>query len=368
MEQGEKSDLNDGPRAAVPALRIVHLAGGLRAVDLNKDQVEIEAAAGRPFGAFGTPDYSHLFQVLGRLGFRPIGVDFLTNHATAEGAPPDWQAYHAGRGFYAMDAERAWAAVRHVASTEGNSSLEILASKANTYLRLLPLRLRQLSEAYNHCLARAVTGRSTVAIGHHFGNEWGEYIDAAVHAFLADAGAFRDVLAEIVWRIILGKDDDRVTSLAGLLKRTKSERHPLVISIRTSADGGWLHQLSNLRNHIVHVAPVKDSQEHHMCELRGLKVPSGPDAPTLHLSLLQCNGEVRKPLTTYVYYRDETAIKSSISSYHEYVKTSQDTINVCEDFCVRLVELSMQIKQTGQLQEKEIIITSDDIIGPIEIY
>ena len=368
MYDAKSASATEQIRPQVPALRIVHLAGGLRAIDLNEEQVWIEAALDRRFGSFPTPPYDQLFQILAQHGFETIGADFLTNYAGFEGAPPDWQLFHLGQGYYAMDEERAWGGVRYAASRSGNPSLEVLASKARTYLRLLPLRLRQLSEAYNLTVARAITGYSTVEIGHHFDNEWGSYVDAAIHAFLSDAGAFRDVLSEIVWRLILGKDDGLVTSLSGLLKRTKSERHPLVLSIRLAAEKGWLFQLSDLRNHIVHVAPVADSQEHHMYELRALKSPTGKDIPTLHVPLLEADGTVRKPSSTFVNYNDEIALKSSLEAYRQYVLSSRDALSVCQDFCVRLVELSREIKKFGSFEEREIVITDADIIGPITLY
>lgn len=368
MDYQQRFSANEQTRPQVPALRIVHLAGGLRAIDLNAEKVWIEVTPDRRFGSFPTPPYDQLFRILSQHSLEPIGADFLTNYAGFEGAPPDWQLFHPSYGYYAMDAERAWGRVRYAASKSGNPDLEVLASKARTYLRLLPLRLRQLSEAYNLTVARAITGRSKVEIGHHFDNEWGSYVDAAIHAFLSDAGAFRDVLSEIVWCQILGKADGLVTSLSGLLKRTKSERHPLVLSIRSEAENGWLFQLSDLRNHIVHVAPVADSQEHHMYELRALKSPTGQDIPTLHVPLLESNGRVRKPSSTFVNYDDETAVKSSLDAYRRYALGSRDALRVCQDFCVMLVELSMKIKDFGSFEEREITITDADIIGPITFY
>lgn len=355
-------------RPQVPALRIVHLFGGLRAIDWNAESVWIEVAPDYHFGSFTTPPYDQLFTVLESHGFEVIGADFLTNYSGAEGAPPDWQLFQDSQGFYAMNAERMWGKVRYAASKSGNASLEGLASKVGTYLRLLTLRIRQLSEAYNCTLAQAVTGHSKVEIGHHFSNQWGSYVDAAIHAFLADAGAFRDVLAELVWHSILKKDEKLVTSLSGLLKRTKSERHPLVLSIRSAAEEGWLFQLSDLRNHIVHVAPVADSQELHVYELRAFKSPTGQDIPIIHVPLLKSDGNVRKPESTFVNYNDEAALMASLEVYRQYVETSRDALRVCKEFAMRLVDLSLEIKRFGAFEEREIVITGADLIGPVKFY
>lgn len=364
MVYSEAPDVAGAARPRVPALRIVHLAGGLRAVDLNQDKVWIEVAPNYRLANFPTPPYPQLYEALQRAGFRPIGVDFLTNHALSEGAPPDWEVFRGGRGMYAMEAERAWGNVRHAASKSGNSTLETLASKTRTYLRLVPMRLRQLSDAYNLSLARAVSKPSPVELGNLFNNEWTVHIDAAIHAFLADAGALRDVLSEIIWRAILGNDDNKVSSLSGLLRSTKAESHPLLVAVRSSAKDGWLYQLSDLRNHIVHVAPVADSQEHHMCELRALVGPNKDDVPSLHLALLEGTGSVRKPANTYIDYSDESLVKASLDAYLEYVKGSRDALAACDEFCFQLVNLSMQIKDTGGFEEREMVLTAADMIGP----
>jgi hypothetical protein len=368
MEPIEIANTSRPQREPVPALRIVHLAGGLRAIDLNQDKVWIEVTPEYRLANFPTPPYPQLYQALQQGGFRPIGVDFLVNHAFSDGAPPDWEVFRGGKGVYAMTAERAWSGVRYAASKSGNATLETLSSKTRTYLRLVPMRLRQLSEAYNLSLAQAVSKPTAVELGNLFDNEWTRHIDAAIHAFLADAGALRDVLSETIWRTVLGNDNNEVSSLSGLLKNTKSENHPLVRYVQASAKDGWLFGLSDLRNHIVHVAPVADSQEHHMCELRALKGPTKTDIPSLHLALLEGTGSVRKPANTFVDYSNEEAIKASLEIYLEYVKTSRDALDVCEEFCFQLVELSMQIKWSGAFEEREMVVTADDMVGPPTFY
>lgn len=367
MEDSENGTSSTS-RPQVPALRIVHLAGGLRAVDLNQDKVWIEVTPGYRLGSFPTPPYPQLYHALHQVGFRPIGVDFLTNHSFSDGAPPDWEVFRGGSGMYAMVAERAWSGVRYAASKSGSASLEALSSRTRTYLRLVPMRLRQISEAYNLSLARAISKPTAVELGNLFNNEWTGHIDAAIHAFLADAGALRDVLSETIWRTILGNDDNKVSSLSGLLRNTKSETHPLVVYVQESAKDGWLFKLSDLRNHVVHVAPVADSQEHHMCELRALNGPTKVDIPSLHLALLDKMGSVRKLENTYVDYNNEDAIKASLDNYVEYVKNSLDALNVCEEFCFQLVDLSTRIKNAGGFEEREMIVTAEDMAGPPTFY
>ncbi|WP_226636036.1 hypothetical protein [Brevundimonas poindexterae] len=356
------------PTKRVPALRIIHLSGGLRAVDLNDEKVWIEVGPDHRLGHFKTPPYANLYGALQNFGFEVLGVDFIQNHAFAEVEPPDWRAYRSGFGFYDLHAERSWSNVKHAANGSSDYVLTLLAGKIRTYLKLLPIRLRQLSEAYNQSLHSAVSRPSPTEIGNHFDNGWTTYIDAAVHAFLSDASAFRDVLAETIWRVLLKRETPDITSIAGLRKHAKTVDHPLVVAVLKSTTEGWLRELSDLRNHVVHVAPVSQSQEHHFAELKGLKGPGGKLLPTIHLPLLAADGSVRSPPKKLIAYRDEEGIKASLKSYVEYSKSGRDALIVCNEYCYKLVGLSMDIKSAAKLQEKEFVLTAADMIGPPTFY
>jgi hypothetical protein len=362
------NSLGDQQREPVPALRVVHLTGGLRAVDLNDGKVWIEISPDHRFGHFETPPYPQLYDVLQKLGFETIGIDFLENHVFAGAMPPDWQTFRLGSGCYDLVAERAWSHVGHAADQNSDLILKILAGKIRTYLRLIPIRLRQLSDAYNQSLRSAVSKPAPTEIGNHFDNGWTTYIDAAVHAFLSDASAFRDVLAETIWRIILKRESVAVTSIRGLIKHARSEDHPLVSTVLESTREGWLRELSDLRNHIVHVAPVSQSQEHHFVELRGFEAPDGQTLPTIHLPLLSADGSVRIPTREVIPYRDEAAIMASLQSYVAYSAAGQDALLVCNGYCFKLVELAMNIKMAANLKEEEFVVTDADMAGPPTFY
>src|SRR5690606_27635408 len=115
-EQLENMVVKTDHRRTVPALRVVHLAGGLRAVDIDGEKVSIEVGPKYRLAHFPRPEYPALYATLQQIGFRTIGADFFTNHRFVENTPPDWNAFRMGDGFYAMDAENAWSNVRHAAN------------------------------------------------------------------------------------------------------------------------------------------------------------------------------------------------------------------------------------------------------------
>lgn len=353
-------------RSKVPALRIVHLVGGLRAIDLNQDEVLVGVSETYVFARLKTPPYSDLYRQLETIGFRVIGVDFLTNHDRVELSPPDFEAFCMGSGFYAMEGERAWSRVRHAAANAKNWRVKELSGKIRTYLRLLPMRLREISEAYNSCLRQAVLMRNSVKIGHNFSNQWTVHIDAAVHAYLSDAGAFRDVLSEFTWRVILGEGDG-VTRHSKLIRKTNAETSDLLRYIHESSrEGGWLFQLGALRDEVIHAAPIADSQEFHFGQLRALAGAEKGYIATLHLALLQADGSVRKPERPDG--GADLPIKTSLKAYRQYVETGRDALAVCEGYLVDLVKLSDRLRLESGLKEEEVVLTGKDIIGPVEVF
>lgn len=169
-----------GPSQSMPP-RIIHLEGGLRAVDYRAESVVVQISAKLPLLKFQTPQYSHLYQTLASLGFLPIGVEF-PHPLTLEGKmAPDWQCFFPDLGFRLMEECREWSNIRHLALKQGKVSVTKASSKCVTYIDLLEIRLFELSTAYNRSL-RAHWMDET-EIGQLFSNSYMREIDAAVHGF-----------------------------------------------------------------------------------------------------------------------------------------------------------------------------------------
>jgi len=345
--------------------RIVHLLGGLRAIDVRAEQVIVQIASNLPVLAIQTPAYAHLYAVLGRLGLIPIGVEFP--HAlTMEGRmPPDWQAFFPAMGFRLMDERNAWSNIRHSASRDGEHAIRLAASKCVTYLDLLNIRLLQLSAAYNRTLrAQMVGGGKPHGF---FNNGYMREVDAAVHAFLSDAGSFRDLVAEIVWRFVL-KETDQVTTLATFLKKAKGSNLPLVQELlEAGKDGGWLHSFSDLRNNIVHVAPVGRSQTFHFCEVREVTAVANAMVPSLHYAVLNKDGRIWQDLSDETDFNDKEAIKAALEQYRTYFAESIDGLAFASKTIERMMALLTQVRAATELKGERMKITDADIIGEIKV-
>lgn len=339
--------------------RIVHLPGGLRAVDDLSPKIKFYHSPKTMLGEYPRPDYANLYATLKSMEMFPVGVEFVRPEAMGGLAPPDWECASPRGGFLALKERRAWDNIRHAARKDKRSDVASAAAHCRTYLDLLSLRLWQLSNAYNQMLVSAYRPgdeeRLLVSTGYM------RHIDAAVHAFLADAGSFRDLLGEMTWRFILG-GEERVTTLGTFIKKAKTSTDPLARDILAAAsDKGWLRQLSSLRDEIVHVAPMGRQQNFHSCKIRSKALSDTVTVHQLHYPILEADGSIRSG-DGDVDFADEEAVKIAIRRYNDFVESSQDGLACCWQTHDRLVELLSRIRDRSGFRGEMIKITDDDII------
>lgn len=349
----------------VPALRIVHLLGGLRAFDLG-GEIEVGVDGLHKPMSLSRGAYGGLYATLEKLLLQPIGVQMIRSQDDLSGFnPPDWVAWRAPFAFSVMHVRHEWSHVRSAKLRDGNADVGHLASKIVTYLRLANLRLMQLSVAYHDTLRsqlrRSLSDPPTEPT--RFSNMWGDAVDAAIHAFLSDAGALRDTLAEATWRLVLNRGANEVTSFAGLLKRTKGDKHPLLIRLHQgAAPGGWLKNLTDLRNEIVHVAPVGDSHEHSYMEIREMPHNGGGHLFQLHYPFTTKDWALRKGVNREVDYSDEEAVRRSVEDYDAFAKSSGDALHYAWRTLGRLVALAEEVRKAAGLSAPMPVITEADMV------
>lgn len=357
----------EGKKEWKPA-RIVHLLGGLRAVDGRAESVLIQIAPNRQLLRFATPKYEQLYATLGGLSQTAIGVEF-PHPLTWEGRmAADWECFFPTLGFRVMEERRAWSNIRHSASRSGEAQVYDAASRCVTYLDLLDIRLMELSSAYNRVL-RAGIAEDTKP-GHLFSNSYMREIDAAIHAFVADAGSFRDLIAEIVWEFAI-RGDGEVTRFSSFIKKAKGTSSPVGAELLEAGEGeGWLSILTDLRNNIVHVAPVGRSAGFHFCEVR--EVPCGRVnvVPTLHYPLLSANGKIWGGAAKDMVFtsENEPAIKAALAEYKEYLAGSIDGLTYAWQTIQRFAELLTRIRTETELHGETPTITDKDIIGEVKVH
>ncbi len=359
----EKGGSDDGPLQP----RIVHLLGGLRAIDLREDKVLIQIALERPLIEFATPKYPQLYSSLKQLGLTPIGVEFPHTASLKGLSPSDWQCFFPTSGFLLMDERRAWSEIRYLAIKEGKFDVVEVAANCTTYLDLLDIRLMQLSVAYNASLRSQ--NLKTSEDNFLFSNGFMREIDAAIHGFVADTGSFRDHIAETVWHHIL-EQSEPLGTFSSFLKKIKTNLHKVAVQLSSAGQKGeWLYNFSTLRNEIVHVAPVGRSSEFHFCQLRNQICDPSLTLPFLHYPILDSDNTVwtADDGKKAIYSQDEAAIKAALKQYSNYVENSLDGLAYASQTLEHMVKLIRDVRVASGWKGKIPTLTDADIVGDVEI-
>ena len=169
------------------------------------------------------------------------------------------------------DAIDQWSCLANTALLNGHSELGELAKHISFSLRTSSLRLRDVSREYgfqNLCAARERKEE-----GRRFTNVETFDLFMALHSFLTEVCSARDYLARFISKYILL--DTNCITMAGLHKKILKDElsHPIAklvsrVCDRQSSDG-WMARLSQFRNRIVHVEPIRNvSQSRFLCVKR----------------------------------------------------------------------------------------------------
>ena len=308
---------------------------------------------------FQAPAYADLYRVLGRWKLHTIGVEFVNQDTESDFRAPDWQSASIA-GFKLKDEYRAWCAVSHAAQCDDKYDLHYAATRCSTYLDLLNLRVLQLSTAYNRMLRVEQASGDDDDDSHLISNTFLPHIDAAVHAFLADAGTLRDLVAEIVWHLVMGHPAPRITTFGSFLKAGKNCTSQIAMELTVAgANGGWLKILSGLRDRIVHIAPMGAGPDH-SCRIVRRMVADGIKLPTLHYPLCAADGS--PPPDEYPFAQSDDEHLAVLRRYQEFHLQSLDALEYCWATLNRFVELLSRIRAIGGFRSEVPTITSADIV------
>ncbi|MBP6555729.1 MAG: hypothetical protein KA233_08615 [Novosphingobium sp.] len=322
----------------------------------------IQLSLDRRVAQFAAPPFPNLYSAISSLGLQPIGVEFVHGGSFTGSDPPDWQCASPSNGFQILAEQRAWQDIRTAAYSDKKAALADFASRAKSYLSLLPIRIFQLSEAYNRMLRLA----GSIKAEHLFDNVWRPHLEAAVHAYLADAASFRDLIAEGVWRFLLG-GDTTVTTLGSFLKRAKDSPNTLAQDIISAGKpGGWIKIFTDLRNDVIHVAPVGRSQALHFCQAREVQLGSGKIL-TMHYPLLASDGTIYLANEAGLDFEDEGRVRERIDEFRTYCESSIDGLTYAWETTARFVELLSSLRRLAGFRQEGTTITDADIIGEVKI-
>lgn len=346
-----------------PPPRLLHLRGGLRLLDERTDKIVLQLHARKTYATIPTPEYSQVYATVAQIGLPTIGVEFPTLETLRGVAAPDWQPLSPLKGFALLAERNAWSQVRTLALREGRELHADLANRTFTYLDLAAFRLFDLS----NCYSRALIGfdyenDARHKIGHLFRNGHGTALEAAIHAFAADAASFRDLIIEAAWTLLtLG--DRPVRKIERFLKYYKVGAHPIGDQLMSSAtSGGWLEQFSTLRNDITHAAPI-GGRGMRDCTVRAHQLGEGI-LPRLHYPLFGSDGKLFDD-NLDADFTDDACARATIERYTAWSDGSVDALEYAWRFTDRLVDLLAQVRIASGIRGEMLTLTDEDIIGPV---
>jgi hypothetical protein len=341
--------------------RIVHLPGGLRAVDDRSGNCSIQLNHKTVLGSFPTAKYPQLYSELSSLCLPTLGCEFVNAGSYKGLYPPDWEVASPSGGFRILEERNQWNNVRHAKNDAHELEIADLAARTSTYLQLLSIRLLQLSEAYNKML-NCWAGDQNRETGHLIGNAYMTYIDAAIHGFVADAASFRDLIAESIWRLVL-RQQESVTTLASFIKKANNMTNPLAVSVcNDSKTGAWLHAFTQLRNNIIHVAPMGRGSSKHACIVRGVTFGSG-QIPMLHYPLLEPDETLHQ--SSRLDLRTDESAKVGLKEYRDFCVRSIDGLDYAWRTTSKLIELQSEVRRLAGLSAEFPHFTDEDIVGEV---
>jgi hypothetical protein len=345
--------------------RLLHLPGGLRLLDEQTEKIVLQLHARKPYATMATPEYSQVYATVAHIGLTTIGVEFPTLNTLRGVAAPDWQVASPSQGF-ALRAERnAWSQVRTLAQREGREFDADLANRAVTYLDLAAIRLLDLSNCYSRVLIAFDHGsdaRQNVGILYRDG--FVTALEAAIHAFAADAASFRDLIVEAAWKL-LGLGNRKVSKINEFLDRYTIGKHPIGDELMSIAKRGeWLARLSYLRNEITHAAPI-GGRGMRDCTVRAHQLGEGV-LPRLHYPLFGSDGKLFDD-SVDADFADDARARAAMERYKAWSDSSVDALDYAWRVTDQLVDLLARVRIASGIRGEMPTITDNDIIGPVVV-
>ena len=357
-----------------PGGRIFHLAGGIRAMNLEGPEVALMPTTIKGTSAgFRANTFRSVYSDLAKRGLEIIGVDFFANPLEIERtAPPEWRVFH--QGWPSRDLTQKWSEIANAAFKKNDGHAWDLAARVSYQMDVCNLRVRQASEAYAEQLnAKSKQGSLAPGLGFEDGFTRLGYI--AIQSYLIDVCTLRDYLAEFVanfiWSPIFGIDGSQISSMSGLIKKALKEipsTDPLSSSLKeATGNGGWLQELGAYRDLVVHTAPLSTAGARLFGIIEYQELDPTRTLPILRLPLPINPQELMSQRATRQHFSDFSAQMNIFTQMAREKFSSVDALGYIWKAHRKIAELAGLIGAASPLKGEILVITDSDIIGDIRV-
>ena len=353
-----------------PATRIVHLPGGVRAVnELTRTVRIIPKAVNGAYAEFQINRYPDLFQSLSSVGMQPIGAEFITheNHATGVW-PTEWRALDArvSAKYLSFDANQLWGNLVHSAHKANDYDLVDLAGRIGFQIEACEYRLKEISDAY-HKQIMSICAQGEFDENHGIESPWTFPIYFAVHSFFIDCCTLRDYLAEFVSEYALTGSCGKITTMAklrGCILRKAEDDDPLLMElcrITDSEANGWLSEVGDYRDLIVHSTPLSRAEGRMFLVQNLLSINGDKCMPSISFPLPDNPHEIKVKRSRGIRF---SGFKEWSNATREKVLSDSpiiDALDYCSIVNGRIMDLALRLIVYAPLNPERLEITSDDI-------
>jgi len=362
-----------------PVSRVVHLHGGLTAVNEIDPSVLISAGIDAPvLASFATPAFAGLFSHLEHLGLGVIGCRFIQSADEVVGIrPADFRVFAIGKGWPAADV---YQRLRNISSTAMKRDLMVVADCAARLafeVQAVEGRILELSTAYAVQLRGYLHEKSKHERSYQrFDDTNSVRVVLAIHSLFFELAILRDTIAEFLARVVLG-DDDRlsaVRSMAKLLpllaKRRNSDE--LYERIQAAAAGdadppGWLAVMSAYRNLFTHVAPLEQVAHVHFVVFYMRSIVALGELPALYHPLPEQPIKLLKERQQGLPYTKFAEWAEASLGRNPDPAIEPDALTYLHGVVCRLVDLAVAVADRSPVAGEMLTISAADIRGPIKV-
>lgn len=326
--------------------RIVHLVGGLRAINKAGSEVVIPLGSNDSMPTFLIDEYHDLPRVLISLGFKVVGIDYYETSQQAQGYyPPTWYPFHADQEDKdtSLNAENRWSWLANAAFKAEKIELMDICSRIAFEMRACNLRLRQLSEAYNVELWSLCEQQQFSPGKVETLNSFSIYLET--HDLLRELCTLRDYLAEFVANFVLKgslNTDNRIRLMASLSKQiakaqiTDSSIASELCEITNESEGGWLAKLSAYRDLVVHYVPLGQATRKEFVVKRFLPDSNLGNLPSIYFPIPSNPFSVKQ-------VRSKGSPFETVSEWIEASKQDDDSAPDALEYCLHSVGSMMSL-------------------------
>jgi hypothetical protein len=351
------------PRDKWPnAVRDVHLAGGLRALNnARQAKVQFLPRLDATPQSFEIADYSDLFRNLRQdFKLRVIGCDLVDHQLQVHGhMPPMWLPFHEDLGgLFVMKVRDLWSDLGTGGLESDNLAFIDLSHRVKFQIDSSAWRLRDLSNAYFTELNALVETRG-YSNGKRIDTMNSFAIEIAVHSLLTDLATLRDYLAEFIAQYVFrpfrtdGKNIRLMAKLKSEILPHMQRKHEIVPYLEAiTADNGWLKILSDYRDLAVHYSPLSSADYRAWVVMKTLEQPNGIQFPSISMSL---------PADPAATKRVRSKFDSS-ASWRQWQRENfgkgdrqqgPDTLQYCHEMLGRMVHLAFIIGNYSPIAPKK---------------